>query len=289
MSSRSRTQALIWSIGLTVTLVMVALGLWQANAFQASGRDAMVTRLTGEPEPLQDHLDGEKGIQSAYGLPVEVTGEYTDEPDLLAGIGEPYRVVSALELADGQILPVVRGATQLEPIPPVPGEKVTLTGILLPTDPDEPAPAPTAGVAPGVGYTEDPSSLPTPGPHVQGGANPEDLTMIDNVRLPEMAQIWTRPMHAGYLTVDASLATKNGLNPVIVPVPDTAEGQARNQGYALQWWVFAIVAMAATVKLSHDAGRGTGFMAPRTNAGTDNGPTEPKSSRTTEMENQHDD
>lgn len=289
MPSRSRTQALIWSIGLTVTLVMVALGLWQANSFQASGHEAMVTRMTGQPEQLQDHLDGEKGIASAYGLPVEVTGEYTDEADLLAGTGEPYRVVSALELADGRILPVVRGSTELEPIPPVPGGEVTLTGILLPTDPDEPAPAPTAGVAPGIGYTEDPSSLPTPATHVQGGVDPKDLTMIDNVRLPEMAQTWTHPMHAGYLTVDASLATKNGLNPVIVPVPDTAEGQARNQGYALQWWVFAIVAMVATVKLSHDAGRGTGFMAPRTNGGTGNGPTEPKNSRTTETEDHHDD
>lgn len=260
-TGRRRRQLLIWSIGIVVTVVMVGLGLWQARAFQADGHDDMVARMTAAPRPWVDVVADERGVQSAFGAPVSVRGRYLDDQQVLAGPQPPYRVVTALELSDGRVLPVVRGLTTADELPEPQTEEVELIGILLPTDADGPTAAPTAGVIPGEGFVDAGSSTPPSGPAADELSSPH----IDSVRLPVLAQSWPQAMPGAYLTVDGDSARADGLEPAIVAVPDTAPGRARNQGYALQWWIFALVALAATVKLSRDAATNSGFMtfAPR--------------------------
>lgn len=270
---RGGQRVLIWVIGLAVTVVMIALGLWQAQSFRTGGQEAMIARLTGPPAPLEPYLAGGEGLAAAYGSPVEVRGSFAPDQQLLAGTEPPFRVVAAFTLADGRVLPVVRGTTDAAPgatISAPPAGEVTLTGVLLPSDPDAPTPQPTAGVVPGAGFVASPREVPQPDAGSAGGTAVGTLPRVANVRLAVIAQSWPQPMHPGYVTLDADLALDAGLAPAVVRVPDDSAGRARNRGYALQWWVFAMVAMAATVKLSHDASRGTGFFARRpADAGTE--------------------
>lgn len=267
-TGRTKTQVIIWSVGLLVTFVMIGLGLWQANAFRASGEAAMVERMTGPEESLQDHLKGERGITGAYGLPVTVEGHFLPDQELLA----QDRVVSAFMLPDGRVLPVVRGNRSGTWVAPPPDGDVTLHGILLPSEGEEPQDV-RSGVAPGIGAINDRTELPHAKPS-SNGTPVAELETIPSVRLAVIAQSWPQPMHNAFLTVTADTSLDAGLDPSLVPIPDDAEGRARNQGYALQWWVFAIVALAATIKFSSDAARGTGFMAPRN---TDDVPSEDRS------------
>jgi surfeit locus 1 family protein len=63
----------------------------------------------------------------------------------------------------------------------------------------------------------------------------------------------------GFINLDAAGAAAQAMTAAEVRMPSNA-GNARSQGYALQWWIFAAAAVAATVKLSRDAAKGTGFV-----------------------------
>lgn len=227
--NKRRQQVVIWSLGLLVTAVMLGLGLWQMESFRHQGEEALRARMNEPAVALTDVAPLDRMPPDAYGRTVEARGVYAPGQQLL--VPDPRdasvrRVVTALELADGSVVPVVRGETRETPSVPPQGE-VLVRGVFLPSE------------------AEPESELP------EG--------QLGSVRLPRIAQLWDQPLVPGFVVQDADAARAQGLTPAEVTLPSNA-GQARNQGYALQWWIFAAAAMAATVKLSRDAVRGTGFM-----------------------------
>ncbi|GAB3709208.1 SURF1 family protein [Mariniluteicoccus flavus] len=227
---RRRTQALIWTLGLVVAGVMIFLGLWQMSVFRTQGRDALTQRMNLPPVPVAS-VAGTGGIpHDAYGRPVSASGTYRGPDLLVPSATDPRRcrVVSPLVLGDGTVLPVVRGVSPTCSTPAASGP-ATEIGVFLPSE-AEPA-----------------RELP-PG-------------QLGSVRLPRLAQTWDGAMLPGFVSLDAEHARAHGLEPAEIILPDGA-GNARSSGYALQWWIFAAAAVAATVKLSRDAATGSGFMAP---------------------------
>lgn len=229
--TRRRRQALIWLLGLVVTTVMLGLGLWQMQTFRSQGQDAMRARMTQPAVPLESVLQVGQIPQDGYGRPVTVRGVYLPQQQLLIPEQDDsgrFRVLTALRLADGTVLPVVRGVSAGPTPPPPPGGEVTQTGLLLPTE------------------AEPTRTLPA--------------GQLGTVRLQRLVQLWPDQLMPGFLSLDAAGAGAQGLTAAVVDVPSAA-GQARNNGYALQWWIFAAAAIAATVKLSRDAGRGSGLIS----------------------------
>lgn len=227
--SGHRQQVIIWSIGLVVTAVMLALGIWQMDSFRDQGQEALIARINEPPMPLLQVAPAGRMPGDAYGRTVEASGRYLPEQQLLvphpAQTGRA-RVLTAFELPDGSIVPVVRGEVVDGSTAPAPrGERVR--GVLLPSEAE-----PEAELPPG---------------------------QLASIRLPRIAQLWEQTMIPGFMVLDTDHAREEGLDAAAVTLPNNA-GHARNQGYALQWWIFAAAAVAATVKLSRDAARGTGFM-----------------------------
>lgn len=231
-----RTQLIIWAVGLLVTAVMLGLGLWQMDRFRTQGREAIVARMNEPAQPIRQLAPDSNIPKDAYGRQASAEGEYVTGSDLL--IPDPddaqrCRVLTALRLPDGALLPVVRGVASPCGATPVTSGAHKEVGVFLPSE------------------AEPERELP----HGQLGS----------VRLPRLAQLWQGPLAPGYLALDEAHAQAHNLTPAAIALPNGA-GQARNSGYALQWWLFAGAAVAATAKLSHDAARGTGFMTPKTPA-----------------------
>lgn len=222
-------QVIIWGIGLVVTAVMLGLGLWQMQSYRDQGQEALIARMHEPAVQLTDVAPAGREPGDAYGRTVRTAGSYlADQQLLIPDPGDPnrFRVLTALQLADGSVVGVVRGVSTGS-APPPPAGPVTQQGVFLPSE-----------------------------------AEPEQTLAADQlgtVRLPRLAQLWPQPLVPGFINLDAEGATAQGLTAAEVPLPSNA-GQARNQGYALQWWIFAAAAVAATIKLSRDAAKGTGFM-----------------------------
>lgn len=230
---RRRQQAIIWSIGLLVTAVMLTLGLWQMSVFRSQGKDHLVDRMSLPPIPLTQAVNTNEIPKDAYGRPLEATGTYVAGHDLLVPDSHDparCRVLSPLQLDDGTLVPVVRGVSPTCTAPPVPSGVRREVGVFLPSEGEA-----ATGLSDG---------------------------RIGSVRLPLIAQEWTGPLMPGFLNLQADGSQAHGLEHAEVVLPSNA-GNARSSGYALQWWMFAAAVMAATIKLSRDAAHQRGFMAPR--------------------------
>ncbi|GAB3624239.1 SURF1 family protein [Mariniluteicoccus endophyticus] len=230
---RRRQQAIIWSVGLVVTAVMLTLGLWQMSVFRSQGKDHLVDRMSLPAIPLTDAVNTEEIPKDAYGRPLEATGTYLPGQDILVPDTKDAnrcRVLSPLRLQDGTLVPVVRGVSRTCTAPEVPIEQRTEVGVFLPSE----------------------------------GESGTDLGdgKLATVRLPLVAQQWDGALMPGYLNLVAAGSQSHGLEHAEVVLPSNA-GNARSSGYALQWWIFAAATMAATVKLSRDAAHQKGFMAPK--------------------------
>lgn len=224
-------QVAIWTVGLLVTGVMVFLGLWQMDRFREQGQDKLIARLSEPAVELSEVAPAGQVPGDSYGRTVNAHGSYLPEQQVLVPEREPgrFRVVAALRLDDGSVLPVVRGITSESTPPPPPPGRIDATGVFLPTEPEPESTAPL----------------------------PEG--QIGSVRLPLLAQVWPQEITGGFLALDQAQATEQQLVHWQFDLPSNA-GQARSNGYALQWWAFAAAAVAGTVKLSRDARKGTGFM-----------------------------
>lgn len=212
-------QALVAVVGLAVAGVMLWLGLWQMQVFEDKETSSAQARAALAPVPLLDNVatDGTPG--DVYGRQVSVTGVYLPDQQLLVtdetgGV----RVLTALQVPDGRVLPVVRGAgVPGEQIPPPSSGPVEVVGVFLPSEPG----------------TDSPTG---------------------SVRLPTLAQEWQQQLFPGFVTLNPELAAAQGLAPAAVSLP-TGEGSWQNYGYALQWWVFAAFAIFMTIRFVRAIGR----------------------------------
>lgn len=205
---------------------MVALGWWQVQVFQIQGLEASQQRADEPAVPLDSVAASGTAVRDGYGRSVTTAGRYVPDQQLLVplpGATGASRVLSALELPDGSVLPVVRGVVRadLGVAPAVPGTAVTQTGVLLPSEDAAPDLLPAG--------------------------------RLGSVRVPALAQIWPQRLVDGYLVLSEPDAEAQGLEPPPLVLPE-GQGRLRNGAYAVQWWIFAAFAVVMAAKIAKDLG-----------------------------------
>lgn len=215
-------QVAIVAGGLVLAGIMVLLGLWQLDVYRAQG-EAQADRRAAEPAvELTGVAQAGQAIVDGYGRTVSMTGSYLPGVQALVPVEDrpgTFRVVSALLLTRGDVVPVVRGEVLGTDVPAPPTGTETETGLLLPS---EEAPAGT---------------LPA--------------GQLSSVRLPTLAQSWPGPLVSGFVTLSPGDAAAQALAPAAVDLPE-ASGRLRNGAYALQWWAFAAFAVYLAVRMARD-------------------------------------
>lgn len=214
-------QALVVLLGLAAAAGMAVLGVWQLDVFRTQGLAAAQARAAAPPVALLEVAPAGSVVRDGYGKSVAFRGTYLASTQLLLPVdGQPgrMRVLTALRLADGSVVPVVRGVAAEDGVPAPPAEPVDQVGVLLPSD---------------------------------QAADTQDAGPPRTVRVPALAQRWPGPLIAGYVTLAAEDAQAQGLEPTSVPLPE-GRGRLRNGAYALQWWVFAAFAVGMAVKITRD-------------------------------------
>lgn len=207
-------QILAISIGVLVGGVMILLGVWQGSRYQASIEDVAGQRAQEAAVPLAPHVHPDGTIDDVYGKQVSVVGTWVPGVEVYVGTETPMRYANAFEMEDGRFLPIVLGHTDAAAVD-WPGETVEVVGIFTSGDPAADAPVPDAA----------PSGS------------------MSSLRVQQLAQSWPSPMIAGYITVLPETSAEFGMTPA-TPVLPEQEGTGMHRGYALQWWVFAIAAVA---------------------------------------------
>lgn len=217
-------------VALAIATGMVRLGWWQLDVYREQADGFALQRAAEPARPLAEVAPPGELSQDGYGRTVTFSGRFEASSQYLVPVPERpgrYRVLTALVQGDGSRVPVVRGEAALPgpapeaPTPP-PGEQ-QLTGILLASEARSEAPPPAPG-------------------------------QIGSVRLAEIAQEWQPPLVNGFVTLDGAGAAANGMAAAEVALPE-GEGQLRNGGYALQWWVFAVFGLAMAGFVVRDIGR----------------------------------
>lgn len=224
IKTRLQQSALVL-VGALLAGVMIMLGLWQMQVFENQGQSGAIARMNQAPVPLESVATAGSDITDGYGRTVTFTATYRAGEQVLIPVqGQPgtFRVLTAAKLADGTVVPVVRGETTDTVPPATPSGPVAQRGVLLASD---------ASVQ---------ADLP-PG-------------QMGSVYLPVLVQTWPDPMIAGYVTLPADLATAQGLKPA-APLLPSGRGSVQNFGYALQWWVFAATALGFSIHLATSIGR----------------------------------
>lgn len=216
----------------------VVLGNWQVDRLsQRHERNELIRRHLGaHPVPLEDAARPRQELsQSEQWRPIKTGGRYDDRRRLLVRNrvhqGKPgYYVLTPLVTANGPALLVNRGwvpmgrdARTPPDVPPAPAGVVTVVARLRPTEP----PADGAFGPPGQVRRIDVSAIAKTLPYdVYGGF--ADLIKED-----------PRPAHA----------------PRPVPGPEVTEGP--HLAYALQWFVFAVIALVGVALLARREARDT--------------------------------
>lgn len=201
-------QLLVALGGGTIVLAFVLLGLWQMEVFRSQGENSAEAIAAQPVLQLEDSLTNGR-VGGNFGRTVEVSGNYLDEPQRLAGEQWPLRVVTPLKTDKGLVVAVVRGTVeQGQQVPAAPTGRQSVRGVVLPT--------------------EGPGALVGPG--APKGA-------MTGVRLDVLAQDWPAPLLDGYVTMSADASKAQGLGEAPLMIPDQ-RGNVRNEGYALQWWAF---------------------------------------------------
>jgi surfeit locus 1 family protein len=215
-------QVLIVLVGLVVAAVMVVLGLWQLDVYHSQGRAAADRRAREPAVEVGVVARAGQPVPDGYGRTVSFRGAYLAGTQALVPVEDrpgSYRVLSALRLDNGDVLPVVRGVTDSPSAPATPTGTQEAAGLLLPSEEAE------AGALP-------------PG-------------QVSSVRLPTLAQTWPGPLVSGFVTLSPAESAAQGLAPAAVVLPE-GSGRLRNGAYALQWWVFAAFAVGLAIRMARD-------------------------------------
>ncbi|WP_051208161.1 SURF1 family protein [Propionicicella superfundia] len=220
-------QALVLAVGVAAAAVMSLLGLWQMRVFMDQGSASAEERAHLAPVALSSVVAPDSSVSDGYGRPVTATGTYLPDQQVVARDSDGrVRLVAALRLADGRVLPVVLGVPGDGGEVPVPEGDASVTGVFLASD-----------------------KTPDPAPSLQSGE-------VAAVRLPVLAQRWPQQLMPGYLTLGSDDAAALGLSGASLALPE-GEGSIRNEGYAVQWWAFAAFAIGISLKIARDIGTGS--------------------------------
>lgn len=219
------TQWLVAVLGAAVCVTMLGLGLWQMRVFEDKENESAALRAQQPPVPLLDNVSADGIVGDIYGKPVTVDGRFLpDQQVRVVDADGTVRVLTALQVADGRVVPVVRGTLPVAdaPLPAPPSGAVSVTGVFLPSEAAADHAVPAGSLA--------------------------------SVRLPALAQNWPQQLLPGFITAAAADAASRGLGAATVSLP-TGEGSVQNIGYALQWWVFAAFGAFMIVRIVRTLGR----------------------------------
>ena len=165
-------QAGIVLVGLVLAAVMVVLGLWQLDVYHSQGQAVAEQRAGAPPSEVGAVARAGQPVPDGYGRTVLFRGRYLPGTEVLVPEEDQpgrYRVVTALRLDNGDVLPVVRGTATSTTAPPAPSGDQAGQGLLLPSEE-----APTGDLPEG---------------------------QISSVRLPTLAQTWPAPIVSGFVTL----------------------------------------------------------------------------------------
>lgn len=195
-------------LGIVAAVVMFGLGLWQAQVSRHGGQQA-AAELTAMPVvTMNPEISGDR-TGASWGRTVSASGHYLDQEFRVVD-DRGVRILTAFELDDGRVLPIVRGTGVS--VPP-PNGTLVQHGVFLPTEGDADHSVPTGE--------------------------------LGSVRLQTVAQYWPQQLVPGFLTLAADDAAAQGMTAAEVVLP-TLDGSVRNSGYALQWWAFGTFALVMT-------------------------------------------
>jgi len=206
-------------LGLFLGGVMVLLGIWQLDVYQAQGAAVSAQRAAQPPVALTAVAPAGAAVGDGYGRAVAFSGTFDASLQQLLpvpGRTDRHRVLTALRQTDGSVVAVVRGLTAGDSAPPPPPGSQQLTGVLLPSE--------------------------------------ETGRVADGVVVPVLAQTWPGPLVSGFVTLSAADATAQRLEPAPVALPQ-ASGRLRNGAYAVQWWLFAGFTVVMALRIARDVGR----------------------------------
>ena len=222
-------RTLIILVGVLLAAVMLVLGVWQMKTARMHGREEVERRAALPAVALASEAPTGTNVDALYGRQVTLTGTYLPNQQVYVGASYPLRVVTAFRTSDGRVIAVARGsvASPSTTVPAPPAGEVSQTGLVLPSESAERA------------------SLP-----------PQDAThspIVASLRIPELVQSWPSPMINGYVSLGQADSAAQGLPVAPYSLPDGDES-TRNAGYALQWWVFAGVAVVGSVVIARSQG-----------------------------------
>jgi cytochrome oxidase assembly protein ShyY1 len=216
-------------------VIMVMLGNWQHHRYDE--RSALNARLdagaSATPRPLASVLSppaaagtpGPRPARDVTWSTVTATGRYDTANEILVrgrtvngSVG--YEVVTPLLLPGGAAVLVDRGwvppapggATPEPTVPPAPTGQVTVEGRVHPSE---------SG----------------PGPIERR----DGRIQVRRVALSQLAAQLPYPVYGGYVLLTAQTPAAD---PAFVAIPVEHENALQNGGYAIQWWVFAAMALA---------------------------------------------
>jgi cytochrome oxidase assembly protein ShyY1 len=225
------------AVGVLLAVGCTAAGLWQAHRYGEKRQANAELRHndTATPVPVAGVLavGGAVGPEQRFRL-VTAAGRYDPAGVLLVrrrqvGGRAGFLVLAPLRTDAGPWLLVVRGfvpatgaATQTPAVPDPPAGRVTVTGRVQPSEPG----AERAGLPAG---------------------------QVDRINVPALEQRLGAPTYGGYVELISSTPADSGLTPV--PAPDLSnpaggayEGQ--HLAYVVQWFFFALLALALPVVLA---------------------------------------
>jgi len=228
-------------IGVLVSFTL--LGRWQLGVFEESGRPQAaadpapvdVTTLTSvgtgfRVEALRRQVTASGTFDADRQLLVADRTADAERPGGRASQGHGYWLLTPLRLADGTLIPVVRGwvASPGDPAAAVPEGHVTVTGRLM---------------------------GPEPSDRIQRtGALPRG--QVATVTTAELINVWPgERIRTGYVIATRQVGGGTPEPRLVAVAPPTAERSFnwRNLAYALQWWIFAGFAVYMWYRLVREA------------------------------------
>ncbi len=228
-------------IGVLISFAL--LGRWQLGVFEASGKP----RLGADPATVSVTALAQVGRRAGAdvaGRRVSAEGTFDAADQLLvadrvadvsapggrAASGRGFWLLTPLRLADGTVIPVVRGWIPAvnDPATAVPTGTVIVTGRLWPA--------------------EQTDAVQRVG-HLPSG-------QVATVSTAELINTWADVRLRDGFVVATGQDPPSGVRPVAVPAPTVGSGFTwRNLAYAAQWWIFAIFAVFMWFHFVRDAVR----------------------------------
>lgn len=234
---RPRWLLMLLAVALLVAL-FIGLGNWQLSRLETRrAHNAIIeANIDGQPRPVAEVLTPDQPVEAkAEWQPITATGQYDTEHQLLVRYrpleGEPgFEILTPLVTTDGATLLVDRGwvpsggsANEPSDVPEPPAGDVTVTGRLRLSE--------------------------------RGSANQvhPETGQVRFIDVPRIAAWLSTPTYGGFLELTEQVPAA-GDSPHLLPAPELDEGP--HMGYALQWFLFALIAAVGVILLAFDEANG---------------------------------